>query len=311
MRFLILLVLPFSGCITPSDRSHGEDARIAIVSGNQQGAAVRQPLAQPLTAGVFDDRGRPVSDARIAWRVVRGDGLLSEDTTVTSDSGLARVEFTVSSAPGIDSVRAGLVGSADAVTFAAAAGEHRSPWPNEPTGFTTLTDWPYNTLVTQLDGSHVGGANVWNQTPGSGMAVVLADPAAPLSPPNVLELVYPVGLPSGLAPWTLYFNPEPDGREFYAGFWWKANASWQGDPSGINKIIFWQDAAPSSANLIMMMNNQRQHDYVLTVTVEFNQATNGHLANVSGEGRVWHLFGNVHGNYVVTPDPAALNGEVR
>src|SRR2546422_3559921 len=41
----------------------------------------------------------------------------------------------------------------------------------------------------------------------------------------------------------------------------------------------------SSGNLIVMLNNQRQPAYFLTVTLEFNHATNGHLANSLGAGR--------------------------
>ena len=175
-------------------------------------------------------------------------------------------------------------------------------YPNEPATFTTLTEWGYSQLVTSGKGQFVHGLNVWNQTPGAGVATIVNDPDAPLSPPSVAQLTYPVGLLSGEAPWTLFLNPSPAGREFYTAFWWKTSDPWQGDPSGINKITFWQDAAPASANLIVMMNNQRQPAYVLDVNLEFNTASNAHLANVLGSQSSWHLFGNVRGgNYVLTP----------
>jgi hypothetical protein len=175
-------------------------------------------------------------------------------------------------------------------------------WPNEPKGLNTLTDWPYDQLVSTASGAFTRGVNVWNGTRGTGLAAVVCDLSAPLSPPAVAQFTYPAGLPSGTAPWTLYFVDSPPGREFYTAFWWKASDPWEGDPSGINKITFWQDAAPASANLIVMMNNQRQRAYHLTVTLEFNDASNGHLVNVAGMGTVWHLFGNVGGgNYEVVP----------
>jgi len=175
-------------------------------------------------------------------------------------------------------------------------------WPNEPKGFTTATDWPYDQLVSKASGRFMRGANVWNQTRGTGSAAVVCDPNAPLSPPAVAQLTYPAGLLSGTEPWTLYFVSSPPGREFYTAFWWQASNPWQGDPSGINKITFWQDAAPASGNLVVMMNNQHQPAYVLTVTLEFNEAINGHLANAAGSGTVWHLFGNVNGgNYQIVP----------
>lgn len=300
----LVTLLVLAGCLTPADGAGHDGASIAIVSGNQQGAALGEQLPLPLVVGVFDGTGKPLKGARVAWRVSHGTGALSADTTMVSDSGLCEVTYTVGNAPGMDSVRATLVGGApDAVArFGVVAGENRTPWPGEPAGFKTITDWPYNRLVTKNDGGISTGGNVWNQSPGTGMAGVIPDSTAPLSAPNVVELTYPIGLRSGSAPWTLYFNPRPAAREFYTAFWWKASPGWQGDPSGINKIIFWQDDAPASTNLIVMMNNQRQRDYLLTVTLEFNDAKNGQLANSAGAGTVWHVFGNVRGgNYVIVP----------
>jgi len=298
------LFLLLGGCLAPAEGGSPGDggASIAIVSGNQQGAALRQALPESLTVGVFNSVGKPLKRGRVAWSVSHGTGALSADTTAASDSGVSRVAYTVGDTPGTDTVRATLAGTTESVKFTVVAGQASSPWPGEPGGFKTITDWPYNLLVTKVDGGTSTGGNVWNQSPGTGLAGVVFDSTAPFSPPNVVELTYPVGLPSGSAPWTLYFNPRPAGREFYTAFWWKANPEWQGDPSGVNKIIFWQDGAASSANLIMMMNNQRQSNYLLTVTLEFNQASNGQLANSAGSGHVWHVFGNVRGgNYVITP----------
>ena len=296
------LLIALGGCLAPADGSPIDGARIAIVSGNQQGALLGQPLPEPLIVAVLNGAGKPLRGARVAWAVTHGAGQVSADTTTASDSGLCRVTYSVSGTPGTDSVRATLIGATDAVQFAAVAGENRGPWPNEPVAFKAITDWPYNLIATRVDGAVSAGPNVWNQSPGTGLAGIVPDLSAPLSPPNVVELTYPVGLPSGSAPWTLYFNPRPAGREFYTAFWWKASAGWQGDPSGINKIIFWQDNAPASGNLIVMMNNQRQPDYLLTVTLEFNQASNGQLVNSAGGETVWHVFGNVRGgNYVIVP----------
>lgn len=298
----VTLLVVYGACLASADGSPNDGARIAIVSGNQQGAALRQQLPEPLVVGVFKSSGKPLAGARVVWTVNHGSGVLSRDTTTASDSGVCQVGYTIGGTPGTDTVRATLVGTTQAVKFGVVAGANSSPWPAEPAGFKTLTDWPYNRLVTRSDGAVIAGANVWNQSAGTGAVAVIPDSTAPLSPPNVVEFTYPVGLPSGYAPWTLYFNPRPAGREFYTAFWWKANAGWQGDPSGINKIIFWQDIAPASANLIVMMNNQRQPNYLLTVTLEFNQASNGQLANSAGAGTVWHVFGNVRGgNYVITP----------
>lgn len=92
----------------------------------------------------------------------------------------------------------------------------------------------------------------WNQAAATGLAAIVRDSSAPLSSPTVAQFNYPIGFRNGIAPSSLYFNDTPAGREYYAGFWWKARSPWQRDPSGINKLTFWQDAAPSNANLIVM-----------------------------------------------------------
>jgi hypothetical protein len=301
---VVLGLVPIIACQRLPVRSSGKNGTIEIISGNRQAAPLRRPLPQSLTVGVFDGAHTPVAGARVGWVVTYGGGTLSSDTTTSLPSGMSQVNFTVPATPGIDSVRATLMGTAKVVTFGIVAGASSGPWPKEPAGFTMLTDWSYDQLVTSATGSWLSGTNVWNQTRGTGLAAIVSDPGAPLSPPNVAQITYPIGLPSGTEPWTLYFDPAPAGREYYTAFWWKASTPWQGDVSGINKISFWQDAAPSSANLIVMLNNQAKRGYRLTVTLEFHVATNGHLANVAGYpgGTVWHLFGNVNGgNYVIVP----------
>jgi Tol biopolymer transport system component len=177
-------------------------------------------------------------------------------------------------------------------------------WPNDPPGFMTLTDWPYNQLVTNADGSLALGPNPWNQAPGTGDTAIVSDPGAPLSPSSVARLTYPIGMLSGTDPWGLYFDPARSGREFYTAFWWKASAGWEGEPSGINIISLWKDDTQDGpvGTLVVMMNNQNQPAYFLTVALEFNVANNGHLVNAAGSETMWYVFGNVNGgNYEVVP----------
>jgi hypothetical protein len=302
LTILILAIAPMAGCERLRARGVDEPRTLAIVSGNQQGDSLGHPLPQPLTVAVFDTRGSPVRGARVAWAVTAGSGAVSSDTTASEASGLSRVRFMLGATPGTDSVRATLVGTTEAVAFAVVAGRVAGPWPNEAQGFTTVTDWAYNQLVSPKKRHSARGPGTWNERSGTGRAEIVRDSSAPLSGPNVAQITYPAGLLSGTEPWTLYLNPAQPGREYYTAFWWKASAPWQGDPSGINKISFWQDGAPSCANLIVMMNNQNQAAYLLTVTLEFNAAMNGHLGNAWGSGTVWHTAGNVSGgNYVITP----------
>src|SRR4029077_8435096 len=112
--------------------------------------------------------------------------------------------------------------SAVAVTVSNASGP---AWPNEPAGLTALTDQPWNVTV--------GGG--WNRRSG-GTDQIIADPTAPLSPTNVLEYIYPIGLVDGVAPATQYYPVNT--KEVFAGMWWKPSNPWQGDASNVNKIQF-------------------------------------------------------------------------
>jgi TolB protein len=185
-----------------------------------------------------------------------------------------------------------------------AVGSNLVPWPNEPLGFTTLTSWPFNQWGTNADASLAWGPNPWNQAPGTGDTAIVNDLGAPFSPLRVVQLTYPVGMPSGTDPWGLYFDPSPAGREFYTAFWWKANAGWEGEPSGINKIAYWKDNTPDGpiGSIDIVMSNQGQPAYFLAVILEFTVATNDHLVNTVGSETVRYAFGNVNGgNYEIVP----------
>jgi hypothetical protein len=81
-----------------------------------------------------------------------------------------------------------------------------------------------------------------------------ADARAPLSPPNVYEVVYPQGMVEGLAPTTVYYPRSASGitarvrrmlwpdrglasSEIYVGLWWKPSSPFDYGPNG-NKIAF-------------------------------------------------------------------------
>lgn len=98
-------------------------------------------------------------------------------------------------------------------------------WPNEPSGFVPVADEPWNV------------ASPGNWLLHWGTATVAIDSTAPLSPPNVLQIVYPPGFTGGVAPGTLEREIPPSGG-IYTGMWWKVNEGWQGHPSNVNKIQF-------------------------------------------------------------------------
>jgi hypothetical protein len=114
--------------------------------------------------------------------------------------------------------------SGSAVLVVTAPG--KGPWPNEPAGFTVISDQPWNDLTS-------GG---WSLQFGV-LPLIVPDPTAPLSPPNVLQVTYPVGFASGSAPSTMVHDV-PGSKQFYVGLWWKASNPWQGNDANTNKIEY-------------------------------------------------------------------------
>jgi hypothetical protein len=117
-----------------------------------------------------------------------------------------------------------------------------SAWPNEPTGLTVRTDWGFDQDPPTSGDVAIPGSPGWkiveNASPGSGRgwAARTADGAAPFSPPNVYDFVYPQGMVEGNAPATVYYAGLGAG-ELYAGFWWKPSTPFDFGPDG-NKIAF-------------------------------------------------------------------------
>ena|SRR2546427_4019607 len=112
-------------------------------------------------------------------------------------------------------------------------------WPNEPSGFTLVSDYDFADAVPATNqGAHLGrrGWQVWYNIDGLGTRV--SDSTAPQSPPYVLQFLYPIGMRDGGAPMTLEHDFTPPVTELYWGFWWKPSNPFQSDGSGVNKIVF-------------------------------------------------------------------------
>jgi hypothetical protein len=107
-------------------------------------------------------------------------------------------------------------------------------WPNEPAGFQILTNQPWNAVAS------LG----WQHLDRSAYSHIVQDATAPVSPPNVLEDVYPSGFQGGLDPaddWSRF----PPTQEIYVGFWYKHSPNFESHPVG-NKLAFiWSWTSPS------------------------------------------------------------------
>jgi uncharacterized protein YjdB len=98
-------------------------------------------------------------------------------------------------------------------------------WGNEPAGFTTISDNPFDALDV------LGWGTSWNDNG-------YVRPAIDAVRGNVLQFNYPSGFTGSKGPGMEYLDHAP-ARDAYAGFWWKASNPWQGHPTGVNKIAFW------------------------------------------------------------------------
>jgi hypothetical protein len=107
-------------------------------------------------------------------------------------------------------------------------------WPNELPGLTVLSDVGFAAPIPVGQGMDMG--NGWNINNTQGLATSVTDPTAPIGP-YVMKMAYPNGFVGGSGPANAYFYFNSR-QEFYVGFWWKANSSWQGHLTSVNKLCF-------------------------------------------------------------------------
>jgi adhesin/invasin len=122
----------------------GAASQIAIVSGNNQSAAISRPLAMPLVVVVKDSAGNPISGVSVAFAVTGGGGSLSTSTAMSSSTGQAQTQLTVGGAPGPNTVTATVSGLSP-ITFTAVA------------RYLTYTDDVQPILVARCVSCHMAG----------------------------------------------------------------------------------------------------------------------------------------------------------
>lgn len=91
------VLLAAAACDNPSDSSRsGPPARLDVLSGDQQTDTVGQELPQPLVVRVTDDRGRPVRNQVVVFRIVsQTGGSLFAGTAITNNDGEVRERWTL------------------------------------------------------------------------------------------------------------------------------------------------------------------------------------------------------------------------
>lgn len=120
--------------------TNGPPANIYVISGGSQKGVVGQPLPEPLTVGVFDAGGNPVSGVQVAFSVAQGGGVLEGNNTVTktTDSdGRAAAVLVLAQEEGVNNnvVNASFTGlTSSPATFVASGLTPRDPANTTVTG---------------------------------------------------------------------------------------------------------------------------------------------------------------------------------
>lgn len=171
-------------------------------------------------------------------------------------------------------------------------------WSNEPAGFVAITDQPWDAIV---DAS-------WRRRT-SAHDRIIADAGAPFSPSGVLEYLYPAGFAGGTAPATHYF-PLRDAREVFVGLQWKANDTWHGHATGVNKIQFVYLAG--GGDIAMVMHGSDAGPYELRVLPQWREHTRSWLASNAAQRPIrpgaWH---RIEWHLKYESRPGAADGVVR
>jgi Big-like domain-containing protein len=197
-----------------------------------------------VTATTLDASGNPIT-GQVGWATL--DPKVA--TVVSTGQQRGRVTATGPGRTTVVAIYGGMAGpTAIAVT--------NPLWPNEPAGFTVITDLAENSVT--------GGG--WQDAyPGSGLVNIISDATAPLSPQNVLQFLYPIGFMAGAAPATIFYEqPEIITKELYVGFWWKPSDPFQSDVSGVSKIAFCFSQAGNGQMYIMMEGAAAPHHLIVS-----------------------------------------------
>jgi hypothetical protein len=225
----------------------------------------------------------------------------ASNTAVATVSGSGLVSGVAAGSATITATSGGVSGTAAITVVAAAPG---GAWPNEPAGFTTVTNYTFSdTYPYTLTGLPLsGGWTLYNFNNG-GLVSSASDPTAPQSPPLVAQYTYPVGWTAGYGNGSILYDLATDLKEAYFGFWWKCSNPWQNQ--GItNKILFVKGANGSDQFFIQMDGNNH-----LVLTTEYPSDNRNFAGSRIITYGVWHRI-EWRGNYATGQMQLWLDGSV-
>lgn len=223
--------------------------------------------SDPVTVTVFNDKTPPVIAITSPLSGASVRGTIAVNADATDNVGVVGVQFkldganlgaedtaapysivwnTTATANGSHTLTAVARDAAGNTTTSAGVAvtvsNAASAWPNEPAGLTLRTDWGMDQVVPTSGDVPIVGSGGWNVVgnapvgSSAGWTALVSDPAAPFSPSNVYDFVYPAGMVEGSAPSTVYYAGL-GATEVYMGFWWKPSSPFDYGPDG-NKIAF-------------------------------------------------------------------------
>lgn len=197
------------------------------------------------------------ADGIIKWWV---DGILQGDyetLNLPADAGFGEMQLRPSWDGTLTKTEQDFVWF-DHIHISENTGTPSAVWPNEPAGYTLISDEPWNSLTEN-------GWTVANN--GAGNVTIAQDATAPLSPNNVAQFQYPTGFVDGSGPGETYIDFAQTHR-VYVGLWWKPSAPWQGDSSNVNKIEYIQSTS-GNGSITLIMYGPPGGPYELRVFPQF------------------------------------------
>jgi hypothetical protein len=242
-------------------------------------ASVMVPVggAAQLSSIVLNTRGDTLRGHSVTWA--------SSDTTIAKALPTGLVVGITSGGATVSAATSGHQGSSDVTVV------QPSPpgtWPNEPANYQLISEQPFDVL------------NSPNWLLQFGTAVVIPDPSAPFSPPDVLEILYPIGFGGGQAPGTMQLTFPQAVHSVYVGIWWKSSNPWQGQDANVNKIqyIFSQ----GTGSMFMALYGQPGGPFELRVFPQFSTSDlnwlTPNVSNVAVSMGDWHRI-----EWLVTQGP--------
>ena len=222
-------------------------APVASVVVSPGSASIVVGATQPFSAVLKDASGNVVTGA-VTWS--------SSAPTIAGISLTGVVTGLVAGTTTITATSGGVSGTAG-LTVTVVPPPPPGGWPHEPAGWTTLAEHSGDVLTP------TGWSVEWND---SGYLGTALDANAPMSPPGVLQYMWPVGWTNLIGMGALWHD-FPTTRKVFVGVWWKPSNPWQGHVSNTNKIQYL--FTNSSGSIFMAMYGPPGGPYEIVVYPQF------------------------------------------